>query len=162
MSKKNKHASNQAKYMERKRDAGLEWLTAWVPEPAYQAFKTIAKAARKTQSPPSATRLAEAVALATAQQGEVPDWARESDVLLSVWMASTTASLALDQAQAEREATRTRKAEAKAAKSASPPAVTEPVEEPKVEGQKQEATAAPAPVRRTRKPKVAPTETVSE
>ncbi len=118
MSKKDKHARSQAKYMERKREAGLEWLTEWVPQPACHAFKVIAKAARKSQSAPSDARLSEAEALATAHQSELPAWARGSEVLLSVWVTSTLAATALDQAQVEREATKSRKAEAKATKSA--------------------------------------------
>ena len=121
MSKKSKHARNQAKYMERKREAGLEWLTEWVPEPAHQAFKAIAKAARKSHGVPGEARLAEAEALAAARQEELPDWARRSEILLSVWAAATVATSALDQIQAEREANRTRKAEAKAAKTADHP-----------------------------------------
>ena len=117
MSKKSKHARNQAKYMERKREAGLEWLTEWVPEPAHQAFKAIAKAARKSHGAPSESRLAEAEGLAAVRQDALPDWAKISDVLLSLWMTSTVAEAALDQIQAEREANKSKKAEAKAAKS---------------------------------------------
>ena len=150
MSKKDKHARNQAKYMERKREASLEWLTEWVPESAHQAFKAIAKAARKSHGAPGEARLAEAAALATAQQGELPDWARSSEVLLSVWVTSTVAAAALDQLQAERDGTKGRKAEAKAAKSEQVPAAVEPTE-PK--GEATEPKAAPA--KRTRKPAAA-------
>ena len=83
MSKKNKHARTQAKYMERKREAGLEWLTEWVPEPACQAFKAIAKAARKSLGAPGEARLSEAGALAVARQDELPNW-------LSAGAASST------------------------------------------------------------------------
>lgn len=116
MSKKSKHARNQAKYMERKREAGLEWLAVWVPEPAYHAFKTIAKAARKSHDTPTESQLAQAVTLAARTDTALPEWATSSAVLLSVWMASVTASSALDHAQAEREAARGRKAKAKAAR----------------------------------------------
>jgi len=152
VSKKNKHARNQAKYMERKREAGLEWLTEWVPEPALQAFKVIAKAARKSHGAPGEARLAEATALAAAQQGGLPDWARGSEVLLAVWMTSTVAEAALDQVQAEREAIKTRKAEAKAAKAADASAEPE-AEEPKAEAEPEPPKTAPA--RRKRKPAAA-------
>ncbi len=152
MSKKNKHARNQAKYMERKREAGLEWLTEWVPEPACQAFKAIAKAARKSHGAPSEARLAEAEALAVARQDELPDWAKSSDVLLALWMASTVAETALDQIQAEREANKSKKAEAKAAKSTPE---SGDVEAPAAEPEQPPA----APVKRTRKkPAIAPSD----
>ena len=101
--------------MERKREDGLEWLAEWVPEPAYSAFKVIAKAARKGRCPPGAPHLAEAEALAAVRQEGLPDWARGSDILLSVWMASIVAEATLDQIQAGREASRSKKSEAKAA-----------------------------------------------
>ena len=155
MSKKNKHARNQAKYMERKREAGLEWLTEWVPEPACQAFKAIAKAARKSHGVPGEARLAEAEALAVARQDELPDWAKSSDVLLSLWMTSTVAETVLDQIQAEREANKSKKAEAKAAKSTPESGV---VEEPATEPEQPPA----APVKRARKKAViAPPDTAS-
>ena len=144
VSKKNKHARNQAKYMERKREAGLEWLTEWVPESACQAFKAIAKASRKSHGAPSEARLTEAEALAKARQNELPDWAKSSDVLLSLWMASTVAETALDQIQAEREANKSKKAEAKAAKAATK---ADDVEEPATEPEQPPA----APVKRARK-----------
>ena len=169
MSKKSKHARNQAKYMERKREAGLEWLTEWVPEGAYQAFRAMAKAARKSHAVPSEAHLAEALALAAAQQCELPDWARGSDVLLSVWMTSTAASLALDQVQAERDASKARKAEGKAAKAsdgaekadaAAPGPEPEPESEPATASPE---TAPPTPVKRVRrKPVAAPADATSE
>ena len=148
VSKKNKHARNQAKYMERKREAGLEWLTEWVPKSACQAFKVIAKASRKSHGVPSEARLTEAEALAVARQYELPDWAKSSDVLLSVWMTSTVAETALDQILAEREASKSKKAETKAAKSATKAGeVEEPVAEAVVEPEQLPAT----PVKRARK-----------
>ena len=110
MSKKSKHARNQAKYMQRKRDAGLEWLTEWVPEPALHAFKAIAKAARKSHAAPDPAQLAAAEVLAAGGEA-LPDWARRSDILLSVWLLSQTAAGALEQAHAEREAAKGRKGE---------------------------------------------------
>ena len=152
MSKKNKHARNQAKYMERKREAGLVWLTEWVPEPACQAFKAIAKAARKSHGAPSEARLVEAEALAAARQDELPDWAKSSVVLLSVWMTSTVAETALDQIQAERDANKSKKAEAKAGKSTPE---SGDVEEPAAEPEQPPA----APVKRARrKAAVAPSD----
>jgi len=82
----------------------------------------------------------------------LPDWARSSAVLLSVWTSSILAGTALEQVQAEREASKSRKAEAKAAKSAAAAEVSEP------------GTAAAAPElppagpakRSRRKPAVAP------
>ncbi|MEI6560123.1 MAG: hypothetical protein WCO00_17130 [Rhodospirillaceae bacterium] len=161
MSKKNKHARNQAKYMERKREAGLEWLTEWVPQPACQAFKAIAKAARKSHGVPSEARLAEAEGLAAARQDELPDWAKSLDVLLSLWMTSTVAEAALDQIQAEREANKSKKAEAKAAKSTPE---SGDVEEPAAEPEQHPA----APAKRARKkavvapPDAAPTAAAPE
>ena len=159
MSKKSKHARNQAKYMQRKRDAGLEWLTEWVPEPALGAFKTIAKATRKSHTTPDPTRLAAAEALAEGGSA-LPDWARGSDILLSVWLLSRTAAGALEQVQAEREASKSGKgqtpvaAEGEAAPIAAPEAVTDmeikaappPVPEPPTP-----ELATPAPVRRPRR-----------
>lgn len=161
MSKKDKHARNQAKYMERKREAGLEWLTEWVPEPAHQAFKTIAKAARKSHAAPGEARLAEAEALAAARQDELPGWARSSEVLLAVWALSTVAETALDQVQAEREAGKSKKAEAKAAKAAAedaPASVDAPAAEPAVKPEPQDS----APAKRARRKAAAtPTETAT-
>ena len=145
MSKKNKHARNQAKYMERKREAGLEWLTEWVPGPACQAFKTIAKAARKSHGSPSEVRLAEAEALAVARQDELPDWAKSSEVLLALWMTSTVAEAALDHIQAEREASKSKKAETKVAKA--PPEAGDVEAPAEVEPEPPPA----APVKRARK-----------
>ena len=160
MSKKDKQARNQAKYMERKREAGLEWLTEWVPAPAHQAFKAIAKAARKSHAAPDATRLAEAEALAAILREPLPDWARTSEVLLAVWTTSTVAEAALDQVQAEREASKSRKAEAKAAKPAADTAAAASTEEPKAEAEPE--APAPAPAKRTRrKPVATPAETAA-
>lgn len=147
MSKKNKHANNQAKYMERKRESGQEWLTEWVPAPAFPAFKAIAKAARKAHGLPSEAHLAEAAALAATHQCELPDWARGSDVLLSVWATATVATAALDQLHAEREETKTKKADAKSAKATKSASPSEsPADDVKIEDSKVEEPKAEEPL----------------
>ena len=163
MSKKSKHARNQAKYMQRKRDAGLEWLTEWVPEPALHAFKAIAKAARKSHAAPDPAQLAAAEVLAAGGEA-LPDWARRSDILLSVWLLSQTAAGALEQAHAEREAAKGRKGETTAtdaetpaertpADETPPVAAAEPMVDMEIKATSSPTPepASPAPVRRARR-----------
>lgn len=151
MSKKDKHARNQAKYMERKREAGLEWLSEWVPKPAFPAFRMIAKAARKSQVAPTEARLATAAAIADRHGVEFPDWARASDMLVTLWEVSVVAGEALDHIHGERDAAKAKKAEAKAAD------VANEANEAHTTGEAaaDQDTPAPAP-RRARKRKPAP------
>jgi hypothetical protein len=172
MSKKDKHARTQAKYMARKREDGLEWLAVWVPEPAFEAFKTIAKAARKSRGAPAPASLAEAAALAERQGLEVPDWAQSSDALLMVWQASLASGHVLQQLQGERDAERARKAEAKAAKpaaeatdgdDANPPSADLVTEEPAAGEPIAEAPDAEEPKpKRGRRAKAASPEPIAE
>jgi len=83
--KRVRHASAQASYMERKRAEGKEWLATWVPGPAKESLKSLAKRANEDDRAPSKSYIE---AMEGALDAKVPDWARTSQTLLNIWLVS--------------------------------------------------------------------------
>ncbi len=84
--KRARHASAQANYMERKRAEGKEWLATWVPGDAKDCLKELIKRANtdeNTPSPDYITRIEQAV------EEPAPDWAKENTCLLNIWLLAT-------------------------------------------------------------------------
>ncbi|MDV7338344.1 hypothetical protein RYZ26_01965 [Terasakiella sp. A23] len=83
--KRQRHASAQASYMERKRAEGKEWLATWVPGPAKESLKNLAKRANEDDRAPSKSYITD---VENALDATVPDWAKASQTLLNVWLVS--------------------------------------------------------------------------
>lgn len=80
--KRERHASAQASYMQRKRDEGLAWVATWVPTEAKETFKKLAQKAHETQAKPDQASME---ALEKTLDCPIPDWARENAVLFDIW-----------------------------------------------------------------------------
>jgi len=84
--KRTRHASAQANYMERKRAEGKEWLATWVPGAAKECLKELIKRANTDEDKPSAayiTRIEQAV------EDSAPEWATTNTALLNIWLLAT-------------------------------------------------------------------------
>lgn len=100
--KRERHASAQASYMQRKRDEGLAWVATWVPAEAKEAFKKLAQKAHKTQAKPDQARMA---VLEKTLGYPIPDWARENAVLFDIWrLAQDSAPPEVPETSSEEEA----------------------------------------------------------
>lgn len=100
--KRERHASAQASYMQRKRDEGLAWVATWVPTEAKEAFKKLAQKAQKNQAKPDQARME---ALEKKMGCPIPDWARENAVLFDIWrLAQDSAPPEVSERSSEDEA----------------------------------------------------------
>ncbi len=83
--KRARHANAQASYMERKRSEGKEWLATWVPGDAKESFKILSKRCNEDDRAPSKSYIS---AVESAMDETVPDWAKNSQTLLNIWLIS--------------------------------------------------------------------------
>lgn len=84
--KRARHANAQASYMERKRAEGKEWLATWVPGEAKDSFKNLAKRSNEDDRAPSKSYIS---AVEAALDETMPEWAKESQTLLNLWLISS-------------------------------------------------------------------------